>query len=58
MVTEGWERRNFGFCKTNSALFWQQIIHKWAEKSAACTYFVPILSLSLSPFCPHQKWLS
>ena len=28
MVTEGWERRNFGFCKTNSALFWQQIIHK------------------------------
>ena len=28
MVTEGWERRNFGFCKINSALFWQQIIHK------------------------------
>ena len=28
MVTEGWERMKFGFCKTNSALFWQQIIHK------------------------------
>ena len=54
----GGDRGYFGGCKTNSALFWQQIIHKWAEKSAACPYFVPILSLSLSPFCPHQKWLS
>ena len=49
MVTEGWERRNFGFCKINSALFWQQIIHKWAARQQPVPSLLPCLLLSLLP---------
>ena len=49
MVTEGWERRKFGFCKINSALFWQQIIHKWAARQQPVPSLLPCLLLSLLP---------
>ena len=59
MVTEGWERRNFGFCKINSVLFWQQIIHKWPAKQQPVPSLLPCLLLclfpSLFPFLRNRK---
>ena len=49
MVTEGWERRKFGFCKINSVLFWQQIIHKWPAKQQPVPSLLPCLLLCLFP---------
>ena len=59
MVTEGWERRKFGFCKINSSLFWQQIIHKWPMKRQPVPSLLPCRFLcllpSLFPFLRNRK---